>query len=165
MTKLKQILLISCLLFSLATKAQTVSYLYRALAAEGCKVYYSIVKEDSAYAIDVRVRSDRLVFLSNPTMKIKTFNGTYMDLSGTVIRNGEGNRFYVVGGIPVPVQELITLARFAITPQQMETLKEGVAKIYLSMAPMNHVRTFRKDKIGRKLYQFYLEKAKGEDGF
>jgi hypothetical protein len=25
------------------------------------------------------------------------------------------------------------------------------------MTPMNHERTFKKDKIGKKLYQFYLK--------
>lgn len=43
-----------------------------------------------------------------------------------------------------------------------KVLKEGVERIRLSMTPMNHERTFKKDKIGKKLYQFY-KKAKEKD--
>jgi len=44
-------------------------------------------------------------------------------------------------------------------------LNEGVAKIRLSMTPMNHERTFKKDKIGKKLYQFYLKEKQKDENF
>ena len=33
------------------------------------------------------------------------------------------------------------------------------------MTPMNHECTFQKDKIGKKLYQFYLKEKKKDENF
>lgn len=33
------------------------------------------------------------------------------------------------------------------------------------MTPMNHERTFKKDKIGKKLYQFYLKEKQKYENF
>ena len=64
-----------------------------------------------------------------------------------------------------PVTEISSTAQFRITPQQLEVLNKGVAKIRLSMTPMNHECTFQKDKIGKKLYQFYLKEKKKDENF
>ena len=71
----------------------------------------------------------------------------------------------ISGNIVIPVTEITSTAQFKITPQQFEVLNEGVAKIRLSMTPMNHERTFQKDKIGKKLYQFYLKEKKKDEDF
>lgn len=85
-------------------------------------------------------------------------------MKGTVIGNGRESAGIISGNVVIPVTELSSTAQFRITPQQFEILNEGVAKIRLSMTPMNHERTFKKDKIGKKLYQFYQkEKQKDED--
>ncbi len=149
---------------SYQSNAQTVGYTYKALAAEGCNMKYSVAKQDTMYSIVATVRSDRMSFLSEPTMKIKTFSGKYLELKGTVIGNGRESAGIISGNVVIPVTELSSTAQFRITPQQFEILNEGVAKIRLSMTPMNHERTFKKDKIGKKLYQFYQkEKQKDED--
>lgn len=67
--------------------------------------------------------------------------------------------------VVIPVTEISSTAQFWITPQQFEILNEGVAKIRLSMTSMNHDRTFQKDKIGKKLYQFYLKEKKKDENF
>lgn len=143
--------------------AQTVGYNYKVLTAEGCNMKYSVSKQDTIYTI-VAVRSDRMNFLNEPTMKIETFTGKYLELKGTVIGNGSQSAGIISGNIVIPITEMSSTSQFRITPQQFEILNEGVAKIRLSMIPMNHERTFKKDKIGKKLYQFYLkEKQKDED--
>lgn len=88
MKYIKIILLILCLCWGLLSNAQTVGYTYKALAAEGCNMKYSVAKQDTMYSIVATVRSDRMKFLSEPTMKIRTFSGKYLELKGTVIGNG-----------------------------------------------------------------------------
>ena len=44
-------------------------------------------------------------------------------------------------------------------------LKDGIEKIRLSMIPKNHERVFKKDKIGIKLYQFYLDIMEEDEDF
>ena len=165
MNIIKKILFLLCMCFGLIAQAQTVGYTYKALAAEGCNMKYSVAKQGTEYSIVATVRSDRMAFLSNPTMKIKTFTGEYLELKGTVIGNGSQSAGIISGNIVLPVTEISSTAQFRITPQQFEILNEGVAKIRLSMTPMNHERTFKKDKIGKKLYQFYLKEKSQDDNF
>lgn len=165
MKTIKIILLLFCIILGLNAKAQTVGYTYKALAAEGCNMKYSVAKQDTIYSIVATVRSDRMNFLAEPTMKIRTFTGKYLELRGTVIGNGSQSAGVISGNIVIPVTEISSTAQFRITPRQFEILNEGVAKIRLSMTPMNHERTFKKDKIGKKLYQFYLKEKQKDENF
>ena len=85
MKTIKIILLLFCIILGINAKAQTVGYTYKALAAEGCNMKYSVAKQDTIYSIVATVRSDRMNFLTKPTMKIRTFTGKYLELRGTVI--------------------------------------------------------------------------------
>lgn len=165
MKTIKKILFLLCMCLGLTANAQTVGYTYKPLAAEGCTMKYSVAKQGTEYSIVATVRSDRMIFLSNPIMMIKTFTGEYLELKGTVIGNGSQSAGIISGNLVLPVTEISSTAQFGITPQQFEVLNEGVAKIRLSMTPMNHERTFKKDKIGKKLYQFYLKVKSLEDNF
>jgi len=151
--------------FGLIAPAQTVGYTYKAFAAEGCNMKYSVAKQGTEYSIVATVSSDRMTFLNEPTMKIKTFTGEYLELKGKVIGDRSQSTGLISGNIVIPVTEITSTAQFKITPQQFEVLNEGVAKIRLSMTPMNHERTFQKDKIGKKLYQFYLKEKKKDEDF
>lgn len=162
---IKKILFLLCMCFGLIAQAQTVGYTYKALAAEGCNMKYSIAKQDSEYSIIATVSSDRMTFLNEPTMKIKTFTGEYLELKGKVIGDRSQSAGLISGNIVIPVTEISSTAQFRVTPQQLEILNKGVAKIRLSMTPMNHERTFQKDKIGKKLYQFYLKEKKKDEDF
>jgi len=152
------------MMVSVPIKAQTVSYTYKPLAAEGCTMKYSVAKKDSSYFIIATVSSDRLVFLSEPTMKIRTFNGDVLSFDGKVIGNDNESIGVITGSIVLPISGIKSTAQFKVTPEQFEQIKMGVSKIRLSMIPMNHERTFKKDKIGKKLYEFYLKlKNQGDD--
>lgn len=165
MNNIKIFVCLILLITSYQSNAQTVGYTYKALAAEGCNVKYSVAKQDTMYSIVATVRSDRMNFLSEPTMKIRTFSGKYLELKGTVIGNGSQSAGIISGNVVIPVTEISSTAQFRITPQQFEILNEGVAKIRLSMTPMNHERTFKKDKIGKKLYQFYQKEKQKDENF
>ena len=165
MNNIKILFCVFAFIISYQSNAQTVGYTYKALAAEGCNMKYSVAKQDTMYSIVATVRSDRMNFLSEPTMKIRTFSGKYLELKGTVIGNGSQSAGIISGNVVIPVTEISSTAQFWITPQQFEILNEGVAKIRLSMTPMNHERTFKKDKIGKKLYQFYQHEKQKDENF
>ena len=165
MNNIKILFCVFAFIISYQSNAQTVGYTYKALAAEGCNMKYSVSKQDTMYSIVATVRSDRMNFLSEPTMKIRTFSGKYLELKGTVIGNGSQSAGIISGNVVIPVTEISSTAQFWITPQQFEILNEGVAKIRLSMTPMNHERTFKKDKIGNKLYQYYQHEKQKDENF
>ena len=159
------ILFIVLTMFSANINAQTVGYTYRPLAAEGCNMKYSVVKQDTAYYIIATVKSDRLNFLKESTMLLKTFDGEVIKLYGSQIASSSETAGIVSGNIVLPVTEISSTAQFKISPQQFELLKKGVAKIRLSTIPIEHERTFAKDKIGQKLYQFFLNKTNKDNDF
>lgn len=165
MNNIKILFCVFAFIINYQSNAQTVGYTYKALAAEGCNMKYSVAKQDTMYSIVATVRSDRMNFLSEPKMKIRTFSGKYLELKGTVIDNGSQSAGIISGNVVIPVTEISSTAQFQITPQQFEILNEGVAKIRLSMTPMNHERTFKKDKIGKKLYQFYQKEKQKDENF
>ena len=154
------VLLMGCM----PIKAQTVGYTYKPLAAEGCSMRYNVVKRDLSFYIVATVSSDRMRYLNEPTMKIRTFNDDVITLNGVVIGNDSESMGIVSGNIVLPVTAIRSTAQFEVTAEQFEMIKSGVAKIRLTMSPMNHERTFKKDKIGKKLYKFYQKaKLKGDD--
>ena len=164
---MKKINFIIVLLVFLCTsiKAQTVSYSYKPLAAQGCYMKYGVTKQEASYYIIATVRSDRMNFLNEPTMKIRTFNNDVITLYGVSLANGSSSAGIISGSIVIPITEIYSTAQFKITPEQFEIIKNGISKIRLSMTPMNHERTFKKDKIGKKLYKFYLKIKNQDDNF
>ena len=152
------------LVFSL-TKAQTVRYSYKPLAEEGCSVSYSIAQQDSLFYLFVTIKSDRFKFLNSPIMKLKTFNNSVLTLNGKSLGDGTTSAGIVIGNMVLPISELQTTAQFQITESQIEMLNEGISKVRITAIPINHERTFKKDKVGKKLYKLYLKKKKEVEDF
>ena len=145
--------------------AQTIGYTYKPLAAEGCSMKYSVAKLDSTYYIIATVKSDRLNFLKESTMLLKTFDGEVIKLYGNLIGNSSESAGLVSGNIVIPITEISSIAQFKITPKQFELFKKGISKIRLSTTPIEHERTFSKDKIGKELYLFFLKHRDKENDF
>lgn len=145
--------------------AQTVSYTYKALAAEGCSMKYSVAKQNEKFYIIATVQSDRMKFLKESTMMIRTANGDVLRFSGELIDNGTESAGIVSGNMVIPVTSIISTAQFEVSPEQFELLKDGIIKVRLTTIPIEHEREFKKDKIGKKLYEFYLNAKNKEDDF
>lgn len=160
MKRFIQYIIASILLLSACpSMAQTVGYSYKLLATKGCTMKFSVVKQDSAYFIIVTASSLSKKFLNETMMKIRTFNDDVITLKGVAI---DKQSAVIAANLFALITENNSTAQFAITPDDFEKLNSGVSKIHLSMMPTEHERTFKKDKIGKKLYQFYL-KAKAKD--
>ena len=145
--------------------AQTVSYTYKELAAEGCSMKYSVAKQNEKFYIIATVQSDRMKFLKESTMMIRTTNGDVLKFSGELIDNGTESTGIVSGNMVIPVTSIISTAQFEVSPEQFELLKDGIIKVRLTTIPIEHEREFKKDKIGKKLYEFYLNAKNKEDDF
>ena len=146
------------LLLGCSSYAQTVSYIYKPLAEEGCCVDYSITKQDSTYSFIVKITSHSSFFLKEATMWLKTFDGDIIKLHGGAI-----NLNYLSAN--PDSNNVSSIAQFCTTPAQLELLKKGIAKVRLSTAPIEHEREFKKDKIGNKLYQLFVKQKDKEDNF
>ena len=163
---MKKVLLFAIMsVWAVLSFAQSVSYTYKPLAAEGCSVMYTVAKQDSSYYIVVSIKSDRFQFLKETTMMLRNFNNEVLKLEGKHISDGSETGGIVAGNMVIPVTELSTTAQFPITPEQMEFFSNGIAKIRITAIPMNHERTFKKDKIGKKLYTYLKKLTEDKDDF
>ncbi|MCQ2199277.1 MAG: hypothetical protein MJZ19_06100 [Paludibacteraceae bacterium] len=146
--------------------AKSVKYTYKPFSEEGCEMEYSVVNQDTSYFIIATVMSDRMYFLDNPTMKVRTFDNYVITLHGKVIGNTtETSNGYVIGNAVNSTPIVKSTAQFPITPDVLELFKNGVYKVRLSMRPMSHERCFKRDEIGKSLYQLYLEEKYSEENF
>ncbi|MBQ7297495.1 MAG: hypothetical protein IJW80_04235 [Alistipes sp.] len=145
--------------------AQTVGYTYKALAAKGCNVKYSVSKQNNKYYIIAMVTSERLKFLKESTMMVRTQNGVVLKFRGDLVDNVETTAGMVSGNIVIPLTSFTSTSQFEVTPEQFELLKDGIIKVSLSTYPIAHEREFKKDKIGKKLYEFYISAMNQEDDF
>ncbi|MBR1447387.1 MAG: hypothetical protein IJ588_01400 [Prevotella sp.] len=86
-------------------------------------------------------------FSDKPALKILFFDGTVVEKTGTVIQEG------TAGILTINTNE--STAKFPFTHKEVELFKYGVRKIRLSTYPIPHIKEFKKDKIGKKIYENY----------
>lgn len=148
----------------LSSFAQPVGYTYKAFLPEGCVVNYLVVLQNDSCFIEVDFDSDLSKFTEQPTMMVKTFNGDVIKLNGKNPVCEVQSKLVERDGETKVVSGFYSKVRFFAEPSQMEALQNGIAKIRLSTTPYEHEREFKKDKIGKELYQRYLkEKNKDAD--
>lgn len=147
------------------SSASKVGYSHRPLAAEGCSVNYSVIRQNEELFIIATVTSDRLIFADNPIMKLKNFNGDILDLSGASLSSQSESIGVVLNNLVVPVTELKVMAQFRIEKYQIPFFEYGVQKVRLSTIPIVHEKTFSTDVIGRWLYNKLREQEMKKDSF
>ena len=131
--------------------AKSVGYTHRALATDGCHISYSVVNKDGLKIL-VSVRSDRLVFPENPEMKFKNFEGQVMELKGEALQTRSETGGVVMNNIVIPISEICAMAYFDVKPEDITFFESGIMKVMVSTLPIEHVRSFKKDKIGKYLH-------------
>ena len=155
---MKRILLLLLCTIGLTTQAQE-------YFVDGYTFTYGVAKQDSLYSIVATVKSNCMVFLKDPIMKIRTFSDELIELKGTVISNASENGGTIVNNVILADTDIRSIAQFWITPDQLELLQHGIAKIRLTMTPSNHEKQFKKDKIGKALYHCYQLAIQDDETF
>ena len=98
-------------------------------------------------------------------MMVRTANGEVLKFNGELLDNGAISTGIVSGNMVIPVSSIISTAQFRVSPEQFELLKDGIVKVRLSTTPIEHEREFKKDKIGKKLYEFFTIHRDKVDNF
>ncbi len=154
------------LLFSVEGFGQTVWYSYRIFNTEGGEFYFNISLNDDADYIVVTVKSEGIRLSDSPTMTVKNFDNEVLKFDGEIV-SSESNKgdSYIIGSYVVSATELVSMAKFEVTPEDMLFFSKGISKIRLNTLPVQHERTFKRDKIGLDLYNLYLDAVEKEDSF
>lgn len=137
--------------------AQTVAYKHKNMSSNGGVFEFSAYKIDSVKYLVVRVSSDGLTLVNNPQLLLKVAEGDVVKLVGKTQNTTSESGTVLVGNIAANYSEIISTAIFEITDEQIEKLKDGVMKIRLTTIPVVHEKEFKRDKIGRKLYDAFLK--------
>lgn len=167
-THMKNILMFLASIVALAScgAAKQVGYNHKLLSDEGCTVYlYAAQEQDNTPLIVVTVQSDRLVFSEEPTMLLKTFDGTVIESHGKNI-NASSTPYYITSGsVAIPVNTINAMAQFPITDDEIELLKYGISKIRLTTIPIQHEKEFKVDIIGKRLYKLFQKVRSTDSSF
>lgn len=137
---------------------------------EQSRMSYSVVKQGKQCYIYVSMNSPGQKMSKNPTLMLKTFDGKVIKLKGAITNTdvsgytggmttvgnavGTGSISSGFGGASYRTQ---TNARFAVSAKQFALINNGIAKVRLSTFPIMHEKTFKQDKIGKKLYKLYQQ--------
>ena len=151
-----------CLFSSIA---QPVGYTHKAFLPEGCVVNYLVVMQNDSCFIEVNFDSDLSKFTDQPTMMVRTFDGNVFKLNGSTPVCKVESKLVERDGETKVVSGFYSTVRFCIEASQMEAMKNGIAKVRLSTTPYEHEREFKKDKIGKPLYEQYLKKKNKDADF
>ena len=145
-------------------QAQQISYSYHLFSTDGCTVNFTAAYVNDSPKIVVTLTSENLIFTENPTMLLKFYDDTVLELVGQQENISTQNGAIMVGYVAVPYSEKKSIAIFNINTNDIYKLRNGVSKIRISTLPTTHERKFKNDRIGLPLYeQFQREKTKKEN--
>lgn len=104
----------------------------------------------------------------DPKLLLRLMDDTVISLDGRLLGSTSmADGAYMIGSVAVASNHFITEAKFPITKEQMEQFAKGVKKLRLNSSPKFHEKSWRRDKIGKKLYDKYKESSGNsfEDNF
>ena len=120
-------------------------------------VQMRITKENNEAFLNVRLQDLTKVMTESPKMLIKLMNDSIINLDGKIMSTSHKNEGgVVVANIVVESDFIVSDAKFPITPEQIKQIGLGVKKLRLNTSPNYHEKEWKKDKIGKKLYEEYL---------
>ena len=90
-------------------------------------------------------------------MLIKLMNDSIIALEGKLINSNVMSRGgVVVSNIMMEASYYVSEAKYPISPEQISQFGQGIKKLRLNTIPNYHEKEWKKDKIGKKLYEEYL---------
>ena len=106
----------------------------------------------------VTLSSNGAIFMpDNPSIRFRNFEGTQLVLQGTSI----GRTAPLISDQANTTQYVA--AQFLVLPGQIDFFRSGIQSIQITTAPKVHEISFRKDRIGLKLYKDLLRQSQNPE--
>ena len=106
----------------------------------------------------VTLSSNGAIFMpDNPSIRFRNFEGTQLVLQGTSI----GRTAPLISDQANTTQYVA--AQFLVLPGQIDFFRSGIQSIQITTAPKVHEVSFRKDRIGLKLYKELLRQSQNPE--
>lgn len=131
-----------------------IRYAYAPVFGPGAgEAHYSVFSDGRDSYISVTLSSDGPIYLSaHPTIFFQNFEGEQLVLKGISLGNTA----------PVIFSDNTTnyvAAQFRVASEQIAFFQSGIRSVQITTIPIVHEVSFKKDRIGRKLYQELLRRS------
>ena len=161
----KIVVLLVFSLFFINVKAH-VSYGDLAFGDYNMKINISTEK-DSIYLV-VTYTDSKNKLTDTPRMLIRLMDNSVISLEGKMMGvQSKSDGGVVISGVYVASNHFVSEARFPISIDEMQSFKHGLKKLRLNTSPKYHEKEWKRDKIGKKLYENYIKSSSNsfEDNF
>ena len=101
-------------------------------------------------------------------MLIRLMDNSVISLEGKMMGvQSKSDGGVVISGVYVASNHFVSEARFPISIDEMQSFKHGLKKLRLNTSPKYHEKEWKRDKIGKKLYENYIKSSSNsfEDNF
>lgn len=163
---MKKTLFLSILFFSLLCCNAQVSYGDLSFGSYNIKINVS-TENDSIFII-IAYTDAKNSLIDNPKLLLRLMDDTVISLDGKMLdKHSESGGGILVYGVYVASNYLISNAKFPVTKEQIEKIGLGIKKLRLNTSPKYHEKEWKRDKIGKTLYDSYLKASSNSfaDGF
>ena len=118
----------------------------------------NVVQEKDSFFLNVNYKDRKLKLVDSPKLLIKLMDDEVIYLDGQFISSSDKTEGGVmISGIFIQSSHIVNQALFPISVNQIEQFTKGIKKIRLNTSPRYHEKEWKKDKIGKMLYENYVK--------
>lgn len=128
----------------------------------------NVVTDNDSIFLNIVYTDGKLKLADEPKLLLKLMDDEVISLDGQLLSNfSKADGGVVISGVYVASNHFISEAKFPISKEQIGQFSKGIKKLRLNTSPKYHEKEWKKDKIGKKLYESYKKSSPNsfEDGF
>ena len=128
----------------------------------------NVITDNDSIFLNIVYTDGKLKLADEPKLLLKLMDDEVISLDGQLLSNfSKSDGGVVISGVYVASNHFISEAKFPISKEEIGKLSKGIKKLRLNTSPKYHEKEWKKDKIGKKLYESYKKSSPNsfEDGF
>ena len=128
----------------------------------------NVITDNDSIFLNIVYTDEELKLADEPKLLLKLMDDEVISLDGQLLSNlSKSDGGVIIYGTYILSNHFISEAKFPISKEQISQFSKGIKKLRLNTSPKYHEKEWKKDKIGKKLYESYKKSSPNsfEDGF
>jgi hypothetical protein len=128
----------------------------------------NVITDNDSIFLNIVYTDEKLNLADEPKLLLKLMDDEVISLDGQLLSNlSKSDGGVIIYGTYISSNHFISEAKFPISKEQISQFSKGIKKLRLNTSPKYHEKEWKKDKIGKKLYESYKKSSPNsfEDGF